>query len=833
MSHVPSQGQESDGRERPGSRAQVQVETPRNRLEQFAFHALSVTLLLLPFFFIPSQGVPFDFTKVLVFFVGTFIALALFLVARLRDGRIAIPKSSVLGAIWLIAASYLLSTLFSENILQSVLGVGFEIDTLGFMVLAATAATLLATLIQKRTDVLSLYAVLFISFVVMALFQTLRLIFGPEFLSLGVLNAATSNVVGKWNDLAIFFGLFAVLSLATLTALHLSRVFKYVIYALLGVSLVFLSIINFSTLWVVLAVFSLGFFVFNLLRQRMPNEGAESGARRRHMLRVAHRASVSSVIVLVVSVLFIVQGTAIDQFVSQTFNISQIEARPSWQSTVNIARDVYESNLFFGTGPATFANQWSQFKPVDVNNTVFWQSQFDFGIGAIPTFFITTGLIGGVAWLLFLGMLVWSGFRHLVLRQVSDHLANYTTLSSFLAALFLWLMMVLYTPSIVIASFAFIFTGIFIATLRFHEPSVGTLYVSMQDNPRAGFVTVLGLTILLILSAVATYTVGQYYAAAVTHQRALVAGNVNGNISKAEERAERALALFDTTRSHRTIAQAKIAQLNQIQQNQDLTQQELQEQFRDTLATAIDHAQTATERDGQNYRNWETLARVYHSVAPVNVEGAYERAVEAYDDAIERSPNNPTLYLARARLALTQNNADEARQYIRTALEKKGNYTEAIFLLSQLQVQEGNIDEAIRSVQQATLIEPNNPVIYFQLGFLHYNQGNYQESIAALEEATRLSDQYANARYFLGLAYHQVGARQRAIQQFERVQETNSDNREVQLILQNLRAGRAPFANTQQNPPEERSGLPVEQGGQPTRDGDGQIIGTEDSAAQQ
>jgi tetratricopeptide (TPR) repeat protein len=810
---------------------QEQVETPRNKLEQLAFHVLSVTLLLLPFFFIPSQGVPFDFTKGMVLFAGTVVALALLLVARLRDGRVAVPKSTVLGALWLIPLSYLLATLFSENITRSVLGVGFEIDTLGFMVVASTAATILAILIQKRTDVLSLYAVLFISFVVMALFQTLRLIFGPDFLSLGILNAATSNVVGKWNDLAIFFGLFAILSLATLTALHLSRFFKYVIYILLGVSLVFLSIINFSTLWVVLAVFSLGFFVFNLLRQRATTESA-SGVRM-HLQRAAHRASVSSVIVLVVSVLFIVQGTAIDQFVSQTFNISQIEARPSWQSTVNIARDVYESNLFFGTGPATFANQWSQFKPVDVNNTVFWQSQFDYGIGAIPTFFITTGLLGGLAWLYFLGALSWSGFRHLVLRQVGDHLANFTTLSSFLAALFLWLMMILYTPSVVIAAFAFVFTGIFVATLRFHEPSMGTLYVSMQDNPRAGFVSVLGLTMLLILSLVAAFTVGQYYAAAITYQRALVAGNVNGNIAKAEERANAALDLFDTARSHRTLAQAKIAQLNRIQQNQDLTQQQLQEQFRDTLATAIDHARTATQRDSQNYRNWETLARVYHAVVPINVEGAYDRAVDAYEDAIERAPNTPTLYLARARLELTQNNMDEAREYIRTALEKKGNYTEAIFLLSQLQVQEGNIDEAIRSVQQATLIEPNNPVIYFQLGFLHYNQSNYREAIAALEEATRLSDQYANARYFLGLAYDQVGARQRAIQQFERVQETNPNNREVQQILQNLRAGRAPFANTQQNPPEERADLPVEQSGQPVNESGSDIIGSDAPARQQ
>ncbi|MDO8564813.1 MAG: tetratricopeptide repeat protein, partial [bacterium] len=134
------------------------------------------------------------------------------------------------------------------------------------------------------------------------------------------------------------------------------------------------------------------------------------------------------------------------------------------------------------------------------------------------------------------------------------------------------------------------------------------------------------------------------------------------------------------------------------------------------------------------------------------------------------------------------------------------------FFLSQIEALEGNIKAAISSVETASVLAPNDPTVFFQLGLLRYNDRNYRGAIEALERAVGLNPAYANAKYFLGLSYEKVGRDAEAIAQFTDLQVTNPDNAEVDLILKNLKAGRAPFADAAppiDAKPEKRGKLPV------------------------
>ena len=51
-----------------------------------------------------------------------------------------------------------------------------------------------------------------------------------------------------------------------------------------------------------------------------------------------------------------------------------------------------------------------------LNSTVFWNTDFSSGIGFIPTSFVTTGIVGALAWIAFLVLLIVFGFRMLILR---------------------------------------------------------------------------------------------------------------------------------------------------------------------------------------------------------------------------------------------------------------------------------------------------------------------------------------------------------------------------------------------------------------------------------
>ena len=178
------------------------------------------------------------------------------------------------------------------------------------------------------------------------------------------------------------------------------------------------------------------------------------------------------------------------------------------------------------------------------------------------------------------------------------------------------------------------------------------------------------------------------------------------------------------------------------------------------------------------------------------------------------NPHSPAIHLTLARLEAAKGDNGKAREHIALALREKGNYTEAIFFLSQIEAAEGNIKAAISSARAASDIAPDDPAVFFQLGLLLFNDRAYADAATALERAVALNPDYANAKYFLGLSYEKLKRGADAVKQFTDLKETNPDNKEVDLILRNLMAGRDPFSDAAppvDAAPEKRPKLPVDE----------------------
>lgn len=775
-------------------------------LENIASYVIVAMVFFLPIFFIPSTSVPFQGTKTLLIFLGVLLTFFLFVISQMRDGKISLPSNLIIYAAWALPAAYLISALFSKNMSLSLIGQGFETDTFGFILAMVVLMTLIPLLFKTNKQSLYLYGAVLASFAILTAFQTLRLVFGADFLSFGLFTGSTSNLLGKWNDMAIFFGLTTILSFTAIQMITLEKRHKIVLYGVLFVSLLFLAITNFFPVWLTVALFALGFFVHSLLKERTAgketkkNEDGQPAKNRIPMIPLA---------VLIVAFAFVIGGGLIGSYVSSALNITFIEARPSWGSTIEIGKETYKENLFFGSGPNTFVQQWTKFKQRDINDTVFWNIDFNSGIGFVPTSFITTGIVGGIAWISFFVLLLYSGFRNLILSVVEHKFTYYIMLSSFLGSVYLWLLSVMYIPNATLLMMAFAFTGVYIATLRtsgeFKEKEI-----LFSSNARLGFVAILVLTVILLLSVVALYVVGNRYVSFYFFQKGIAAFNIDGNIASAENGIARAIALHDNDLFYRFAADSSLVRLSEIVANNTAPTEEQRVQFQITLASAVEAAQTSTRINQDNYLNWFTLGRVYQSVVSLGLEGAYESSKRSYERALELHPKSPELYLALAQLSVSNGNNVEAREYIARSLEMKRNYTSAIFLLSQIEIQEGNIRAAIRSVESAALLAPSNPVIFFQLGLLRYNIGENNAAIISLEQAITLNSVYSNARYFLGLSYYRVGRNDDAIEQFKAIQELNVDNQEVKSILSNLENGRNPFSGSPfTNSVRDRVGPPI------------------------
>ena len=786
---------------------------PVGFLENIAYILLLSVPFLLPLFFIPSISFPFQFSKMFLLSVLVLVSFICWILARLKDGKFVVPATAITVAGAAMFLATVISALFSGTVKWAFVGQIVDLGTAGSVSILFLLMFLVPIVFRSKDRIFYAYLLFFASFFLIAAFHILRLFFGPEFLSLGIFNDPVSNMLGKWNDLGAFFGIGTVLSLITLELISLSKIFKILSYSALAVSLFFLVIVNFTPVWYVLAIFSLIFLVYiiSFNRSESMQSSSESDAPTTK-LSSFRKIPITSLIVLLASLVFILGGNQISSAISNKFNIAQIEARPSWGATLAIAKNVLTEDPFLGAGPNKFVGKWVLHKPDGINSTIFWNTDFTFGVGFVPTFLITTGLLGAITWVIFLGLFLFVGFRA-ILSSIGDKVSRYLVSSSFLVSLFLWIINVFYIPGLPLVALTFFFTGLFIASL--YQSNIVKLKVtSFTDDPKKGFVSVLGLIMLLVGTIAVGYFFTEKFIASVYFQQGIVAFNNEGSIDKAEKYIVKAITLDNASLYYRSLTQIDIMRMSALlsQNSTNISTDVLRNQFQNLLSAALNHGQQAVAIDKTDYQNWVSLGQVYEVVVPIKITNAYESAVNAYKQALALNPKSPSLFLMLARLEASNGNNAMAKNYISQALQQKNNYTEAIFLLAQIQVAEGNIKDAISSVEAASYLAPSDSGIFFQLGLLRYNNKDFKGAVSAFEQAVTLNSAYANAKYFLGLSYHRIGRVKDAINQFKDLKITNPDNKEVELILKNLNAGLAPFSNATppiDSQPEKRSKPPV------------------------
>ena len=797
-------------------------------LDRLARLALFVAFFGLPLIAIPSASIPFGFSKTAFFMLATAFAAALFAVARLRDGEFSFPHAPLFYGLLAVAAVSAISTLASGSLPLSWSGAFYDAGSLAFLLSLAAFLFLFAALIKNADQVFYAYLLFFVSAALVALFHIIRFAVGPEVLSFGFFASPTDTPLGRWNDLGAFFGAVAVFALATLEFMKLRPMLRGLLLAALAVSLIILAAVNFTLVWLLLGIVALVFLVYLIAFRHTTRAGFEDlrkdasahpSAEQKETEGAATspkqplKIPIPSLAVFVCSAVFVVGAGTIGGAISERLNLASFEARPSFGATLAVARDTWKASPFFGAGPNMFVREWLLSKPDGTNQTIFWNTDFASGVGYLPTILVTTGLLGAVAWLFFLAAYAYAGFRF-ILSSASEKAARYLVGASFMTSLFLWCLLFFYASGAAILTLAFALTGLTIAALAGVGASRRTAF-SFTGNPAISFAVVLGLIVFLLGDAAFAYGIGNRFASSVSYLRGIRAANERGDMQEAERQIALALARSETDVYARALTETALARLQAVlSETTEANAATKREEFQQVLGQAVEYGRDAIALDNGSYENWLALGRVYEAVVPLKIDGAYESARAAYEAALARNPKSPGILLALARLEVVKGDGERAREFIGKALQTKPNYTEAIFLLSQLEVQEGNIAGAIQSVEAAVLLSPNDPTLRFQLGLLHYNEKDYRSAAAAFERAVAQNPNYANARYFLGLAYERTSRDAEAIAQFEILAKANPDNKEIGLILKNLKAGRSPFTNAAPpvaEKPEKRSTLPVDE----------------------
>lgn len=776
--------------------------------DRILFWVLVGISFLLPVFFIPSQTIAPEFAKMVLLEIVVLFGIFAWAVGRLRDGRVAIPKSLLLSVSVLLVIQFVVAAIVSPAPLVSFIGSGYDLGTVNSFVVLFLLMFLSSVVFSDRDRVLSLYASFIFSGGIIMLYQLARHFFGAGFLGFGIFTSDVATPVGKWNDLASMVGGMMLMALTTMYFFPQNKTLRLPSYLVLLVGLFFLLLIDFSVLWVILAVFvgalmALAVYEGESSHKKKVHEAAQSGSAHPHKpihKRVVGHLPGFAAVLLVVAIIYgsglsaIPWGsnnTTIASTVGKVLHASPYsEVVLTPKTTYDIVKASLQESPFFGTGPNRFAESFLLHKSSEMNRTPFWDSAFDFGLGRIPTYFGTTGIIGMILWLIFIVLLLMKA-RHIMRLFSKDRIAAYLATSLFFLTLYFWSVAFFYLPNIAIFALAFLFTGALIAFLV-GEGIVGRYDLSFEGNSRLSFVLTPLVIVILTGAAAGGVLLYRQVSSLVAYHNAQIAIAAN-QLDTAEAMVRHANDLSERDLYLRDLSNIALVRLSQLP-NAQITQAEFQTKANALIVEARGDAERAITLDPGNFTNYLQLGGVYDTLGSLGIAGTKDPARQSYEQALRLNPKSPRVLFVLARLEYLGGDHVKARSYLAQALAERPNYLEAVSFLVQLDLQDKNLDDAIAVLKASTAAEPTNFLLHFALGYLDYAKRDNASAVNEFEAAVILNPVYADAKYFLGLTYERAGRHQDAIQQFTDVLTLNPDNKDVVNILKNLKAGRDPFA---------------------------------------
>jgi tetratricopeptide (TPR) repeat protein len=744
--------------------------------DMFLQTVLVTFVFLLPLFFLPMSIASLATAKMYFTYVVGVILLAAFLVRTLQKAAIELPFNMVVLTGTLVLLGYIVAGIFSQNVPLSFFGRDFAQDSIMAVAILFGLTSVVAIIAKNSRSSIYVYTALMISGGIVAIVHLLNLLV-PALPAFGIFSSNIASTLGKWNDLGLFAALILMITIVALehiTFAKLVRMFLYVSVVLNGLLLVF---VNFALAWWLLGIFAVFVLVQTFVRGHKQD---------------IKKLSIRALVLLVLCGSFLVVGQPVGAFITKSLNIQHLEVRPSLEATVTLTQQALTgSRTFVGVGPALFENVWPALRPASITTTNFWNVDFRYGFGLLPTFVITTGVIGGVSWVLLLLSLVWVSVR--ALRTPVERPQDLFLLTTGGTTMwFLLLVLTLYLPSTALVVLTVVCMGLFLGTAaRLKVMPVATIPVS-------GKALTLGAHVVVILLLIGVLGIGvQATVKFIAHtyfQKSITVLAATNDSTQVEGYLATAVWLDGIDTYHRSLSEVGTAKLNSLITNASAEAPMNQEVFGAVANQVIENYNRAIAYDPRNYNNYLGLAYFYTGLTTIGIENVYEVAKQLYSKALELNPNNPGIHLALARLELARPNVPEARTHIDRAIELKPNYSEAYLLLTQLELSQGSRDRAVDVMRRAGAANPNDPFTYFQLGLLEYDNKKFDQAVFALERAVGLNPGFQNAKYFLGLSYFEMGAVQASIKQFVELAVLNPSNTDLQKILENLRAGRAPIA---------------------------------------
>jgi len=780
--------------------------------------SILLLIFVLPLFFLPGTVNILDFNKQMILVLLVFLSLFCYLLKSLIEEEITLNISRFNLVVIFFIFVLGLATLFSAAKYGSFWGWPLNIAS---SFLTSLALVLFYFLVLHQGEAQRLLFPLVAAGLLAGLFGLLQ-IFEKFLLPFDFTKFSSFNTIGTVNSLGFFLAGLIPLSLGLFftSSMKINKVLNLIFIV---ISLVFLLIINFWVAWICLLIGSSLVLAFAITRK---------------ILNLQY---------LLLPMVFLVISLFSLGIKTPLFQVGAVpaEVSPLLSTNLEIAIKTIKNyqpplSLFFGSGPSTFAFDYSKYKPLGVNQTAFWETRFYTGSSEILDRLATTGILGLFSFVIIFAVAGFLGVKTLIAKEVNkEDVGNCILLEGVLASFFSVVVgFFLYSANL---SVAFLF-WLLLATLlslvngktkAFKLRPLAPLEGNKKSTTKLILWPRLGISFIfitvVILSLGILFFEGQRYFAERNYLLSLK--NIQaGESLRAIDRLGTAIRLTGGAQDNywRDLAQVYLFRINEELQKKDVSQPELVKTVNNLVAQAINNTQAATSASPKNVANWTIRGLVNSNLLTFIPEAGAAEAIKAYEEAINLEPLNPSLftelgkvYLSRADL-LAQNKEkmekarealNSARENFQKALNLKSDYAPAYFQLAMIDIREQKTKEAIGKLEMAKILAPSDARLALQLALIYQSDNQMDKAKAELERAVALDKNYSNARYFLGLIYDKEENKEKAIEQFTKIAELNPDNEEVKKILTNLREGKSALEGiaVNQAPIEEKPGEKLEE----------------------
>ena len=731
--------------------------------------SLYLLLIFVPLLFLPFTQNYLDFPKEILAQILIALSFIGWIGKSALKGELILRGSKTFYLfLFFIIFSLFVSSILSISKKSSFLGLSLDyVDSFINFLLLIFFVFLVVNSFEEKSDVISLITIFIISgFVagIINLFQIYKIFLLPG----QITKSVTFNTVGTPNAFSIFSLLLLPISL--LFAFRIKEISKPFFVLFILSSLIFflnLLFINFKTAWGALIVAILIFFIV----------GTEKKKTSSILILL-------SMLGLVISVFFYFFPIPLKGFPSLPPEISL-----SFISELEIIKGAFSNNfknLIFGTGPATFILDYSQYRSPLLNQTIFWGTRFLRGHSATFDWLLTKGFLGFFSLISIYLLVLYYFFKNLKKENLFE-----IKLGVGLSLISLIYVSLFYPFNFVLWFSFFFILGIFVSL--FSEKEIKIFLNTPSKTMFVNFILAFSffLSVLLILFN------GRWYLAEVNYFKSLNSTEIDSSINYLTK-ATRLNPLIDNY--WRTLSHLYLNQANLILQDPKIPLEEKRSKVNLAIARGADAVNRAINIEPMNVANWNVRGFFYQNL--IGIEGAENLALESYRRAIQLEPSSPFSFaeIGRVYILLAQNfaqrdeqkkneNLNLAIEMLNKALQLKSDYPVANYLLAVALDQQGKLEDAIDKLEKAKISAPQDFGVRFQLGMLYWRKKDLEKAQIQFEEALKINSEYSNAMYMLGLVLDKKGEKEKAKEQFQKVLKLNPENQEVKKILENLEKG--------------------------------------------